>query len=206
MHNSYFIKLQTAHAQEAGLTNLRTVARGVLKLSIPRAAVLSIVFVQVLNSSFKSRIVLVSVRSTVRAAAVLSCKTAHAQKAGSSFKALPNKLATPSTRAPPNNRSSKMEQVKEFGSNVLNFFSGREGGGGGDTVAPPVYRGTGAPVSSRDRTLSVHGGVGGGMEWPPLSLERSESIVINRGLRNRPGENNCFLNAAVQVNTINYYY
>ena len=97
--------------------------------------------------------------------------------------------------------------MKEFGSNVLNFFSGREGGGGGgDTVAPPVYRGTGAPVSSRDRTLSVHGGVGGGMEWPPLSLERSESIVINRGLRNRPGENNCFLNAAVQVNTINYYY
>ena len=144
----------------------------------------------------------------MRVAAVLFYQTAHAQKAGPSFKAWPSKLATPNTRAPPSNRSSEMEQVKEFRSSVLNFFSGREGGGGGggDTVAPPVYRGTGAPVSSRDRTLSVHGGVGGGMEWPPLSLERSESIVINRGLRNRPGENNCFLNAAVQVNTINYYY
>ncbi|XP_019848851.1 PREDICTED: uncharacterized protein LOC100633619 isoform X1 [Amphimedon queenslandica] len=86
-----------------------------------------------------------------------------------------------------------MDQVR----GLVNFFSGS--GKNDGITARPVYRGTGAPESSRDRTLSIHGGVGGGIDWPPVSLERSESIVINRGLRNRPGENNCFLNAAVQV-------
>lgn len=93
-----------------------------------------------------------------------------------------------------------MDQVR----GLVNFFSGS--GKNDGITARPVYRGTGAPESSRDRTLSIHGGVGGGIDWPPVSLERSESIVINRGLRNRPGENNCFLNAAVQVRNSKILY
>lgn len=35
-------------------------------------------------------------------------------------------------------------------------------------------------------------------------LERTASMAHNKGLINNPGENNCFLNSAVQVRTIFY--
>lgn len=33
-------------------------------------------------------------------------------------------------------------------------------------------------------------------------LDPQTSVLFDRGLRNKPGENNCFLNAAVQVNAV----
>ena len=33
-------------------------------------------------------------------------------------------------------------------------------------------------------------------------LERTASMACNKGLINNPGENNCFLNSAVQVRTV----
>lgn len=34
-------------------------------------------------------------------------------------------------------------------------------------------------------------------------LERTASMANNKGLLNKPGENNCFLNSAVQVSRLN---
>ena len=56
----------------------------------------------------------------------------------------------------------------------------------------PSYRGTGA----RRQTSTKHSS---------KPFDPTASVLIDRGLTNRPGENNCFLNAAVQVSLHDRY-
>jgi hypothetical protein len=75
---------------------------------------------------------------------------------------------------------------------IANFFHIKSTGAQSQLpTTSPSYRGTGAPAARRN-TLAKNGSI----EW---NLSRANSIVANRGLSNQPGQNNCFLNAAIQI-------
>ena len=67
--------------------------------------------------------------------------------------------------------------VERLPHSLANFFST-------PTATAPSYRGTEQVRRRQD---------GSG------SLDPTVSMVVNKGLTNKPGQNNCFLNAAVQV-------
>ena len=87
-----------------------------------------------------------------------------------------------------------MDQVTSFLQNPFSFFS--------PTQRPPEppapsYRGTGAAAARRP-TIAKQTSIATNRKLPSLDPRASISL-IDKGLVNRPGENNCFLNAAVQV-------
>ena len=87
-----------------------------------------------------------------------------------------------------------MEQFTSFLQNPFSFFS--------PTQRPPEppapsYRGTGAAAARRP-TITKQISTAASRRLPSLDPRASISL-IDKGLVNRPGENNCFLNAAVQV-------
>ena len=68
----------------------------------------------------------------------------------------------------------------------------------GSPVQPPVP----SSPSYRGGVMTKKQSAGDQVRGAPYHLDPQASVLFDRGLRNKPGENNCFLNAAVQVRAV----